>query len=47
MEEDLITIVVFGEGGYSAITCFEVKKVLNEKGMSVFAIQRSTIDYSE
>jgi len=40
MEEDLITVTIFGEGGYSASSYIEVKKVLNEKGMSVFVIRR-------
>lgn len=40
MEEDLITIQVFGESGYKATNYVYVKKALNEKGMSVFILQK-------
>lgn len=42
MEEDIITIHVFGEDGYKAANYIYVKKVINEKGMPVFVLKKNS-----
>lgn len=41
MEEDLITIKVFGEDGYGSTTYFYVKKAFNEKGIPIFKVKKT------
>lgn len=42
MEEDLITIQVFGEDGYRATNYVYVIKVINEKGVPVFILKNNS-----
>lgn len=43
MEEDIITIQVYGKDGYKATNYVHVVKVINEKGMPVFLLKKNSM----